>query len=145
MNEMTNTRHKPSYSSGANAGTSGGTGRGHRVAEQVHHELAQLIQRELKDPRIGFVTVTGVDLTPDFSYVTVFFTCIPSDEESIKKALEGLRQAAGFLRMQLGKRVRIHQTPEVRFAHDVSLDRGFAMDALIKEAQAKRADSDDTP
>jgi ribosome-binding factor A len=138
-----NSKHKPNYSSGANAGTSGGTGRGHRVAEQVHHELAQIIQRELKDPRLGLITVTGVDLTPDFSYVTVFFTCIPGDEESIQKALAGLRQAAGFVRMQLGKKVRIHQTPEVRFEHDVSLDRGFAMDALIKEAQAKRADPDD--
>jgi ribosome-binding factor A len=137
-----NSRHKPNYSSGANAGTSGGTGRGHRVAEQVHHELAQLIQRDLKDPRLGLVTVTGVDLTPDFAYVTVFFTCMPNDELAIQNTLAGLRQAAGFLRVQLGKRVRIHQTPEVRFAHDISLDRGFAMDALIKEAQAKRADSD---
>ena len=144
-----NSRHKPNYSSGANSATAGGNGattnRGHRVAEQVHHELAQLIQRDVKDPRVGLVTVTGVDLTPDFAYVTVYFTCLPSDEESIKKTLAGLRQAAGFLRIQLGKRIRVFQTPEVRFAHDPSLDRGLAMDALIKEAQGKAAVPDDSP
>ncbi len=136
-----NTRHKPNFSSGASAG--GGNGRGQRVAEQIHHELAQLIQTEVKDPRVGLVTVTGVDLTPDYAYVTVHFTCLPNDAETIERTLEGLRKAAGFLRVQLGKRVRIHQTPEVRFAHDASLDRGFAMDALIKEAQSRRAAPDE--
>lgn len=135
------TRHKPNFSSGANAG--GGNGRGQRVAEQVHHELADLIRSDVKDPRVGLVTVTGVDLTPDFAYVTVHFTCMPNDPASIANTLEGLRRAAGYLRVQLGKRVRIHSTPEVRFAHDISLDRGFAMDALIKEAQGKRAAPDE--
>jgi len=115
-------------------------GRGPRVAEQVHHELAELIRSEVKDPRIGLVTVTGVDLTPDYAYATVHFSVLPDDDASLANTLAGLRRAAGFLRSQLGRRVRIHTTPELRFVHDRSIERGISMSRLIDEANERRAD-----
>jgi ribosome-binding factor A len=111
-----------------------------RVAEQVHHELAQMIRAEVKDPGVGMVTITGVDLTPDYAYATVHFTVLPGDEASVASTLAGLRRAAGFLRSQLGRRVRIHTTPELRFQHDISTERGVAMSRLIDEANERRAD-----
>ncbi|HVL58512.1 MAG TPA: 30S ribosome-binding factor RbfA [Burkholderiaceae bacterium] len=116
-----------------------GGDRGVRVAEQIHQELAQLIAREVKDPRIGMVTLTGVDVTPDYAYATVRFTVLPSDEQTVESTLAGLRRAAGFLRSQLGRRVRIHTTPEIRFVHDTSVERGVDLSRLIDEANAKRS------
>ena len=112
------TRHKP-----------GGSGRGARVAEQIHHELAEMVRGELKDPRVGLVTLTGVDLTPDYAYATVWFSVLPDDPATLELTLQGLRRAAGFLRSQLGRRVRIHTTPELRFVHDPSVGRGASMSA----------------
>lgn len=115
-------------------------GRGVRVAEALHHELAEMIRGEVKDPRIGLVTVTGVDLTPDYAYATVHFTVLPGDEETVKATLAGLRRASGFMRSQIGRRVRIHTTPELRFVHDQSTERGVTMSRLIDEANARHAD-----
>ncbi len=117
-------------------------GRGVRVAEQIHHELAELIRAEVKDPRVGMVTVTGVELTPDYAYATVWFTVLPSDDETVATTLAGLRRAAGFLRSQIGRRVRIHTTPEIRFAHDTSVERGMSMSKLIDEANERHADDE---
>ena len=111
-----------------------------RVAEQIHHELAELIAREVKDPRIGMVTLTSVDITPDYAYATVHFTVMPDDPETIARSLEGLRRSAGFMRSQLGRRVRIHTNPELRFVHDVSVGRGVDLSRLIDEANARKAD-----
>lgn len=110
-----------------------------RVAEQIHQELAQMIAREVKDPRVGMVTLTSVDITADYAYATVHFTVLPSDEQSVENTLEGLRRAAGFLRSQLGRRVRIHTTPELRFVHDRSVERGVDLSRLIDEANATRS------
>ena len=115
-------------------------GRSVRVAEQVHHELAELIRAEVKDPRVGLVTVTGVEMTPDYAYATVYFSVLPDDDESLAATLAGLRHASGFLRSQLGRRVRIHTTPELRFVHDRSIERGMSMSKLIDQANEQRAD-----
>ena len=111
-----------------------------RVSEQIRRELAELIRTELKDPRVGMVTLTGVEITPDYAYATVYFTVLPSDDETLARTTEGLRRAAGFLRSQLGRRVRIHTTPEIRFVHDQSTERGMSMSQLIDEATRHRAD-----
>ena len=110
------------------------------MTEQVHHELAEMIRAEVKDPRVGLVTVTGVELTPDYAYATVWFTVLPDDPENVANTLAGLRRAAGFLRSQLGRRVRIHTTPELRFVHDTSTERGMSMSRLIDQANERRAD-----
>lgn len=116
------------------------TPRGVRVTEQVHHELAEMIRAEVKDQRVGLVTVTGVDLTPDYAVARVYFTVLPDDETTVASTLEGLRHAAGFLRSQLGRRVRIHTTPELRFVHDRSIAHGMQMSRLIDEANSRQAD-----
>lgn len=118
----------------------GGVSRSVRVTEAVHHELAELVRAEVKDPRVGMVTITGVELTPDYAYATVYFSVLPDDEATVANTLGGLRHAAGFLRSQLGRRVRIHTTPELRFVHDVSVERGMAMSKLIDEANRRHAD-----
>jgi ribosome-binding factor A len=119
-----------------------GAERATRVAEQIHHELAELIAREVKDPRVGMVTLTSVEITPDYAYATVHFTVLPSDEQTLASTLAGLRRSAGFLRSQLGRRVRIHTTPELRFVHDSSVERGIDLSRLIDEANAQRAADD---
>jgi ribosome-binding factor A len=78
--------------------------------------------------------LTGVDLTPDYAYATVFFTVLPDTEAQIASTLSGLRSAAGFLRAELGRRIRIHTTPELRFRYDQSTERGMAMSRLIDQA-----------
>lgn len=116
----------------------GGGDRGVRVAEQMHHELAELIRGELKDPRVGMVTVTGVDLTPDYAYANVHYTVLPSDPETLVRTQEGLQRAAGFLRSQLFRRVRVHTTPTLRFVHDRSTEYGIEMSRLIAEANSRK-------
>lgn len=115
-------------------------GRAPRVTEQIHHEIANMIRGEVKDPRVGLVTVTGVELTADYAYATVYFTVLPDDAETVASTLAGLRRAAGFLRSQLFRRIRIHTTPELRFAHDTSTAHGMSMSRLIDEANLRRAD-----
>jgi ribosome-binding factor A len=89
---------------------------------------------------VGLVTLTSVSITPDYAYATVHFTVMPSDAATVQRTLDGLRRSAGFLRAQLGRRVRIHTTPELRFVHDTSVERGVDLSRLIDQANARRAD-----
>ncbi|MDT3735372.1 MAG: 30S ribosome-binding factor RbfA [Denitratisoma sp.] len=109
--------------------------RSSRVAEQVQRELAELIRLELKDPRVGLVTITGVELTPDYAHAKVFYTTLadPSARQGIDA---GLRRASGFLRRELGRRIRIHTLPELHFVFDESVERGDRLSRLIDEAVA---------
>jgi ribosome-binding factor A len=119
-------------------------GRGVRVADQIQKDLAELIAFELKDPRVGMVTLSEVQLTPDYAHAKVFFTTFKDDPETIKQTLQGLQKAAGFLRNELGKRLHIHTLPQLHFVHDTSTMRGMALSALIDQANATRAkDADD--
>ncbi|MBE7422368.1 MAG: 30S ribosome-binding factor RbfA [Zoogloeaceae bacterium] len=109
--------------------------RSSRVAEQVQRELAELIRQELKDPRVGLITVTDVDLTPDYAHAKVFYTTL--GDPAARKAIEaGLRAASGFLRRELGRRIRIHTLPELHFIFDESVERGDRLSRLIDEAVA---------
>lgn len=119
-------------------------GRGQRVADQIQRDLAELIAMELKDPRVGMVTLTEVQLTADYAHAKVFFTTLADEPEAIKNTLTGLTKASSFLRVQLGKRLSIHTLPELHFVHDTSTSRGSALSKLIDEANATRAlDADD--
>lgn len=102
-----------------------------------------MIRAEVKDPRIGMVTVTSVDLTADYAYATVWFSVLPDDPETVASTLQGLRAAAGFIRSQIGRRVRIHTTPEIRFSHDRSTERGMALSQLIDKANSQRSSDPD--
>ncbi len=114
-------------------------GRSLRVADQIQKDLAELIAMEVKDPRVGMVTLTEVQLTPDYAHAKIFFTTLIDDPAAVQNTLQGLKKAAGFLRAQLGKRLHIHTLPELHFVHDTSTSRGAALSKLIDEANATRA------
>jgi ribosome-binding factor A len=116
--------------------------RGLRVADQIQKDLSELIAYELKDPRVGMVTISEVKLTPDYAHAKVYFTLLKDSPEEVKQTLEGLGKAAGYLRNQLGKRLHIHTLPTLHFLHDTSTSRGMAMSALIDQANATRAKDD---
>jgi ribosome-binding factor A len=110
-----------------------------RVAEQLHHELAELIRGELKDPRVGMVTITGLDITADYAWATVHYTVLPSDEKTLADTAAGLAASTGFLQGQLGRRVRIHTTPRLKFVLDRSVEKGLEIDILIRAANQLRS------
>lgn len=106
--------------------------RSQRVTGQIRRELAELIRLEVKDPRVAMVTLTDVEITPDYAHAKVYFSTL-AGEEGAPEVLEGLRRASGFLRRELGRRVRIHTTPELHFVFDSSLEQGARMSSLIDE------------
>jgi ribosome-binding factor A len=119
-------------------------GRGLRVADQIQRDLAEIIAFELKDPRVGMITLTEVQVTPDYAHAKVYFTTLADDPLVIQNTLDGLSKAAGYIRAQLGLRLHIHTLPQLHFVHDRSTMRGIAMSKLIDEANATRAkDSED--
>nr|WP_298250626.1 30S ribosome-binding factor RbfA [uncultured Halomonas sp.] len=106
-----------------------------RVADQLQKELAVLIQREVKDPRLGMITVSGVDVSRDLGYADVHVTLLGEDTpERIKENLKVLKQAAGFLRGQVARRIKLRHVPELRFHYDESVVRGQRLSSLIDEA-----------
>ncbi len=107
--------------------------RSSRVAEQIRRELAELIQLELKDPRVGLVTLTDVEITPDYAHAKVYFSSLKG-EAGVDEVLSGLGAASGFLRRELGRRVRIHTLPELHFVYDRSVEQGDRLSRLIDEA-----------
>ncbi|MFZ6742826.1 30S ribosome-binding factor RbfA [Undibacterium sp. JH2W] len=117
-------------------------GRGLRVADQIQKDLAEIIWSELKDPRVGMITLTEVQLTPDYAHAKVYFTTLVDDPVGVKNTIEALVKASGFLRNQLGLRLHIHTLPQLHFVHDTSTIRGIAMSKLIDEANATRAKDD---
>lgn len=106
-------------------------GRSLRIADQIQRDLAELIPREVRDPRVGLVTVSGVEITPDYAHAKVYFTVIGSDPQV---AAQGLNAAAGHLHNLLFKRLRIHTVPRLHFVHDASVEKGFEIDRLIAQA-----------
>jgi ribosome-binding factor A len=107
--------------------------RSSRVVEQIKRELAELIRLELKDPRVKFVTINDVEITPDYAHAKVFFTAL--EGESKRAEIEaGLTRSSGFLRRELGKRIRIHTLPQLHFVYDASVEQGARMSVLIDEA-----------
>jgi ribosome-binding factor A len=118
-----------------------GYSRSERVNEQIRRDLAEIIRSELKDPRIGMISLTGVEVTADYAHATVFFTTM-TDRSAVDTILAGLKKSAGFLRVQLGKRIKIHQIPELHFKFDESLERGIELSQLIEQANSVRAKDD---
>ena len=104
-----------------------------RISDQIQRELAELVRTELRDPRIGMVTLTGVEVTNDQSHAKVFFTVLGPDGAA-QEAGEGLRRAAGFLRSELAHRLTTRSVPELHFEHDESVERGVRLSKLIDEA-----------
>ena len=115
--------------------------RGYKVADQIQRDLTELIARELKDPRVGMVTVQAVEVTPDYAHAKVFFSVLVGEPQETQDALN---QAAGFLRNGLFKRLHIHTVPTLHFQFDRTTERAADMNALIARAVASRSkDSDE--
>jgi|TARA_R100000005_G_scaffold12657_1_gene5123 ribosome-binding factor A len=112
-----------------------------RVADYLQRELAQQIQQELRDPRIGMVSITGVDVSRDLGHAKVYFTRLGSDcADEAREAAEVLNKAAGYLRSQLSRDSNMRSVPQLRFYFDSSVGRGRDMEDLIRRAgQADRA------
>ena len=115
-----------------------GFSRGERVAEQIRRDLVDLL-RQVKDPRMAqllpLVTLTDVEVTPDYAHAKVFYTSLAAPERAPDIA-KGLAHAAGFLRRELGRRLHIHHIPELHFVFDASVERGTRLSQLIDEAVA---------
>ena len=108
--------------------------RSHRVAEQMQRELADLLQFEVKDPRVGMVTITAVEVAGDMAHAKIFYSAAkPSDSLQ-----QGLEKSAGFLRTQLAKRMLLRTVPQLRFVYDASIDNGMKMSQLIDEALSEK-------
>ncbi len=113
--------------------------RAFKVADQIQRDLTELIARELKDPRVGMVTIQAVEVTPDYAHAKVFFSMLNGDPVETTAALN---QAAGFLRNGLFKRLHIHTVPTLHFLFDRTTEQAADMNALIARAVASRAKED---
>lgn len=113
--------------------------RSFRVADQIQRDVAQLV-RELKDPRIGMVTINAVEVTPDYAHAKVFFSLLTGNVEECEA---GLNEAAGFLRNALFKKLQIHTVPTLHFVFDRTTERAAELSALISQANATRAKDDE--
>lgn len=102
-----------------------------RIAEQIQRELAEMIQMEVKDPGVGLVTLTGVEVTQDYAHAKIFFTTMNANGPG---AQAGLERAAGFLRSQLAHRMKLRIMPQLHFVYDTSVERGVRLSQLIDEA-----------
>ncbi len=107
--------------------------RSRRVGEQIQRELAALVQRELKDPRLGMVTISAVEVSRDLTVAKVFFTVLNQGHD-VASTQQGLRSAMGFLRRELGRRMQLRVVPELRFQYDSSIERGAQLSSLIDRA-----------
>lgn len=118
-----------------------------RIADQMQKELAQLISQEIKDPRLGLmVTVSGVEVSSDLSHAKVFVTFLGRDtEDEIKEALKVLSGAAGYLRTELSRRIKLRSMPALKFQFDASLLRGRQISSLINTALAEDAKHEKDP
>ncbi len=115
------------------------TNRAFKVADQIQRDLSELIARELKDPRVGLVTLQSVEVSPDYAHAKVYFSVLSGD---VQACADGLNQAAGFLRTGLFKRLHIHTVPTLHFIYDQTPERAADMNALIARAVASRAKDD---
>jgi ribosome-binding factor A len=106
-----------------------------RVGEEIRKELADLLRNEVKDPRVGQVTVTSVEVSPDLSHAKVHFTHLAGREHG-DEAVKALQRTAGFLRSQLSHRLGIYSVPELHFAYDDSIEAGMKLSQLIDDAVA---------
>jgi ribosome-binding factor A len=105
-----------------------------RVGETIREELSAMLLRDLKDPRIGFVTITDVVMSPDLRQAKVYFSRIGTEAER-DESLQGLRAAAGYMRRELGHRLALKFAPELRFFYDESLETGSRIDRLLREIE----------
>jgi len=107
-----------------------------RVGQQIQKEIAVILMREIKDPRLSMTTVSAVEVTRDLAYAKIFVTFFNDNADEIKASLEVLAEAEGYIRSLLGKRLRARIMPHLRFVYDSSMSEGVRMSALVDQAVA---------
>jgi len=107
-----------------------------RLAEAIKQEISDVVRDEMKDPRIGFVTITRVEVTADLRYAKVYVSVLGEEKEQ-NETVEGLKKAKGFMRSELGKRIRLRHVPEISFILDQSMDRGIKVLNLLNRVKDK--------
>ncbi|KZE27257.1 30S ribosome-binding factor RbfA [Crenobacter luteus] len=117
--------------------------RSDRVADQIQRELAGMLQKGLKDPRVGWVTITAVDVTRDYSHAKIYYTVM--NESAREATAAALADAAGYLRNELGRRIRLFSMPQLHFVYDESIERGMYMNRLLDEVAEADARLPDNP
>lgn len=115
--------------------------RAQRVAEQIQRDLAEMVQREVSTARSGLITISGVELTPDYAHAKVFFTVLGAAPEA---AAHLLNEKAGYFHSLLYKRMSTHTVPSLKFVHDTSVEKGFALDQLISRATGEHSASSES-
>jgi ribosome-binding factor A len=115
-----------------------------RVGEQMKKELGEIISRKIKDPRVGFVTVTDVKVTGDLQQAKVFISIL-GDEEKKQDTLMSLAKASGFIRSEIGKRIRLRKTPEISFEFDESIDYGNRIEKLLTDLNRETTENENQP
>lgn len=110
-----------------------------RIAGEIKREVSHILQTEVKDPRLGMLSITDVDVSRDLSWAKVYFSMLGSEEEK-ERTLQGLNRAKGFVRTELGKRLRLRHIPELIFLFDPSLEQGAKMDALLRSLEIPKED-----
>ena len=108
-----------------------------KLQELIKQEMSKILLKEIKDPRIGFVTVTDVEMTGDLREAKIYIS-VMGGEEQVKSSLEGLNSALGFVRREIGQRIRLRFTPEISFALDTSLDYGDHIQKLLLQVEGDR-------
>ena len=115
-----------------------------RIADLVLRELSDIVRRRVKDPRLEGVTITGARVSPDYQYADVYVYRLGGDPEALEEAMQGLTSAQGFMRRELGGRLRTRHTPELRFHLDESIDYGDHIESLLSQIRQERDDLDET-
>ncbi len=115
--------------------------RAFRLAESIKAEVAQMIREDIKDPRLGFVTVTDVEVADDLRHAKIFVSVLGTEEE-MKKSLDVLNKASGYLRSELGRIISLRYFPEITFKYDQSIEHGAHISKLLREVGAKGESSD---
>ena len=122
-------------------------GRADRVSQQIQREIAMILQREIKDPRVGMATVSDVELTRDLQHAKVFVTFFLNEEDNIEAGIKVLNDASGYIRILLGKAMKLRVVPEIRFVYDKTLVEGMRISNLItntvRDDQRRRGESTD--
>lgn len=103
-----------------------------RLQEEIKKEASYIIQHRVKDPRLGFVSITGVELSRDYAYCKIFISVL-GDEAAQEQTMEGLAKATGFIRSELAKKIRFRTVPQLSFHYDPSLEYGSKINAILKE------------
>ena len=116
-----------------------GFARTDRVAEQIRRDLSELIRSDIRDPRVQQVSLTAVEVTPDYEHAKVFYTALVAESERDALA-QGLKRASGFLRHELSRLLMLRTVPELHFVYDTSVERGISLSSLIDSAVARTAD-----